>query len=262
MGLSLFVSSGLGILLILVSWFAIRQRAVNAELERLLAHTNEKLERHQRHFGRFTPVEVIEHLTESEGQYTASRRSVTVLFADLQGFTRMCEDLDPEQVFGILNGYFQRMSEVISAHHGQVTELLGDGLLALFGALRTNPWQAQDAVMGALAMREALALYNEELRARSLPELSFGIGIHHGELLAGVVGHLEMSKFGVVGDPINVAARVEGLTRFHDCDLLVTQQVRDALDERFRLKPMPAVSVKGKDAPVVTYFVEGMAEAS
>lgn len=85
--------------------------------------------------------------------------------------------------------------------------------MALFGALVTNPWQVQDAVNGAITIRKALKKYNEELRSKSLPELSFGIGIHQGEVLAGIMGNFELSKFAVVGDTINVASRVESLTR-------------------------------------------------
>jgi adenylate cyclase len=210
------------------------------------------------HFGRFTPQEVIEHLTEPDGRYAARMRSVTVLFADLKGFTKMCDNRDPAEVVSILNGYFQCMSEALANHHGQVTELMGDGILTLFGALRSNPWQVQDAVMGALAMRKALVEYNEELRSKSLPELSFGIGIHQGEVLAGLMGNVELSKFGVVGDTINVAARVEALTRVHDVDLLITEEVRNQLDDRFSLKEMPAVPIKGKQEPIVTYLVEGL----
>ena len=241
-----------------VAIFIMRQTLRNRQLENLLNDTTSKLERLQIQFERFAPQEVIEHLTEPGGQYTPEMRTVTVLFADLKGFTTMCDQMDPSEVVPILNGYFQRMSEAISIHHGRVTELIGDGLLVLFGALRPNPWQEQDAVMGALAMRQALMRYNEKLRLQSLPELSFGIGIHQGEVLAGVMGNMELSKFGVVGDTINVAARVESLTRIHNVDLLITEAVQNKLDERFALQAMAPISVKGKQEPLVTYYVEGM----
>jgi adenylate cyclase len=173
----------------------------------------------------------------------------------------MCDRLDAAETLAILNGYFRAMSEAIGAHHGRVTEMTGDGLLALFGALEPNPWQAQDAVLGALAMREALLRYNESLRARGHEPLRLGIGIHCGDVLAGVMGNDELSKFGVVGDVINVASRVEGLTRAHGVDLLVTGEVRAALDARFRLRAMPALPVKGKPDPIVTYLVEGIESA-
>ena len=240
---------------------AIKQRSQIRQIERLLDDTYGKLERLQLHFARFAPDNVVEQLTERAGQVSASRRTVTVLFADLKGFTALCDRIDPEQMLPILNGYFRAMSEAIIAHHGRVTELTGDGILALFGALEPNPWQAQDAVQGALAMRDALILYNGTLRARSLPELEIGVGIHRGEVLAGVMGNEELSKFGVVGDPINVAARVERLTREFSVDLLITEEVRRELDDRFRLRAMPAVAVKGKSEPIVTYLVEGVSAA-
>lgn len=235
-----------------------QQQRRNQKLEKLLGHTNEKLERLQIHFGRFTPEEVIEHLTDSDSAFKPTIRSVTVLFADLKGFTKMCEEREPSEVVGILNGYFRCMSKVLTKHHGQVTELIGDGILSLFGALRNNPWQVQDAVMAALEMRTVLEEYNKELQAKSFPELSFGIGIHKGQVLAGVMGNYELSKFGVVGDPINVAARVEALTREHNTDILITEKIRAELDGRFILKKMPPTMVKGKSEPIVTYMVDGL----
>lgn len=248
----------IAVIFIGLSFFLIRQYLRNRQLELLLDNTNSKLEQLQTHFGRFAPHEVIEHLTEPDGGYATRKKLVTVLFADLKGFTKMCEQMDPSEVVSILNGYFQCMSDAISNHHGRVTELTGDGLLALFGALISNPWQVQDAVLSALAMREALVQYNNELKLKSLPELSFGIGIHQGEVLAGVMGNVELSKFGVVGDTINVASRVESLTRVHNVDFLVTAEVENNLNERFLLKRMPPVPVKGKQDPLVTYFVEGL----
>lgn len=236
--------------------FLIKQKRQNRQLEKLLNYTHAKLERLQLHFGRFTPPEVIEHFTEPDGSYKPKMRSVTVLFADLKGFTKMCGQMEPQVMVKILNGYFKCMSKAITSHHGQVTELMGDGILALFGAVRSNPWQVQDAVMAALAMRQELACYNKELQQKSLPALSFGIGIHQGEVLVGIMGNFDLSKFGVVGDAINVASRVESLTRQHKVDLLVTEEVRKELDERFSLRAMPPAFVKGKEHPIVTYLVE------
>jgi adenylate cyclase len=241
-------------LLACVAW----QRRQIRQLERLVDDTHGKLEQLQLHFARFAPDDVVEQLTEKRGEVKASRRTVTVLFADLKGFTALCDRLDSEQMVPILNGYFRYMSQAITGHHGRVTELTGDGILALFGALEPNPWQAQDAVLGALAMREALRRYNETLRARSLPALELGIGIHRGEVVAGVMGNEELSKFGVVGDTINVAARVERLTRDLSVDVLITEEVRRELDGRFQIRVMPALPVKGKPEPIVTYLVEGV----
>ncbi len=229
------------------------------QMEHLLADTERKLGQLQSQFERFVPADVVERLTEGSGIYPPQRRQVTMLFADLRGFTALCDQLDPASTVTVLNDYFQHMDTAIRRHHGHITELVGDGLLALFGALEPNPWQARDSVLAALDMRAELARYNTELRVRSLPALSFGIGIHSGEVVAGVMGAGELNKFSVTGDPINVASRVEGLTREHQVDLLITNEIRNMLDQRFRLWPMPASFVKGKPEPIVTYYVEGIA---
>lgn len=117
-----------------------------------------------------------------------------MLFADLRGFTALCDQHDPDVTVRILNDYFRHMSQAIDRHHGHVTEFVGDGLLALFGATEANPWQERDAVLAAQAMRAELALCNVTLRARGLPELRFGIGIHCGEVVAGVIGTAGLSN--------------------------------------------------------------------
>ena len=232
------------------------------QLEHLLTDTDRKLEQLQRQFERFVPADLVERLTEGHGIYAPQRRQVTMLFADIRGFTTLCDQLDPAITVTILNDYFQHMSEAIGRHHGHINELVGDGLLALFGALEPNPWQGRDSVLAALDMRAELQRYNQQLLARGLPELRFGIGIHTGEVVTGVMGAGELSKFSVTGDPINVASRVEGLTRVHDVDLLVTDEVRRSLDPHFLLQAMPATMVKGKPEPIATWYVSGIAGQS
>lgn len=232
----------------------------NAQLERLLLAADDKLERLQGQFERFVPADVVERLTGSGDPFAPERRQVTMLFADLRGFTALCDRLDPAVTVSILNDYFRHMTVAITRHHGHVTEFVGDGLLALFGAMEPNPWQARDAVMAALAMRTELARYNDTLREKGLPELRFGVGIHGGEVVAGVIGTAGLSKFSVTGDPINVASRVEGLTGKFQVDLLITEDIRRTVEGQFRLRPMPPVTVKGKEAPIQTYYVEAEGE--
>jgi class 3 adenylate cyclase len=233
---------------------SMRRRA--RELERLLESADRKLEQLQQKFERFVPSDVVERLTGDRGEYIPERRQVTMLFADLRGFTAMCDRLDPAVTVTILNGYFDHMNRAIDLHHGHLVELIGDGLLALFGALEPNPWQRRDSVLAALEMRAELKRFNEKLREQGVPELRFGIGIHCGDVVAGVMGPAGLSKFSVTGDPINLASRVEGLTSVHNVDLLITEDVRAGLDDSFHLRPMPAVLVKGKPEPIRTYHVE------
>ena len=147
------------------------------------------------------------------------------------------------------------MSHVIAAHGGHVSKFIGDGILALFGALDSNPWQTSDAVRAAFAMQAVLA----ELNARRPPErppLAMGIGIHHGPVVAGVIGSYELVEYGVIGSTVNVASRVQGLTRVHGVDVLVTDAVHAHLDPRVIARAMPAVAVKGLPEPLLTYALE------
>ena len=233
-----------------------RDRKRIRQFEKLLVVADDKLEQLQRQFERFVPADVVERLTDAGDAFAPERRQVTIMFADLRGFTALCDQLDPAVTVSILNDYFRHMIQAINRHHGHVTELVGDGLLALFGALEPNPWQGRDSVLAALEMRAELEAYNAQLRARGLPELRFGIGIHGGEVVAGVIGTAGLSKFSVTGDPINVASRVEGLTSKFQVDLLITEEIRRTLDDRFRLRPMPAALVKGKAEPIHTFYVE------
>jgi adenylate cyclase len=117
-------------------------------------------------------MELVERVIASGVPTRGERKEVTVLFADLFGFTPLSESVDPSVLVRILNGYFERMARAITAHQGHISTLIGDGILALFGALETNPWQTDDAVRAALAMRAELEAYNQELAAEGLPPSS------------------------------------------------------------------------------------------
>ena len=229
------------------------------EIERrqaALGRTLERLEHVERAFQRFAPLEVVEKFAQGERAHEPAYRDVTIMFADLKGFTPMSEHIEPQVMVEMLNGYFQAMNRALSEHHGHLSRLMGDGLMALFGAFDHNPWQAADAVRAALSMRTALDEYNRTLAERGLPRLSFGIGINQGRTVAGVMGSDRLMEFTVIGDAVNLAARVEGLTRTLDADILVTEAVREALDSRFALRQMPATAVKGKVEPIVTFAVD------
>jgi len=233
-----------------------RHGRVVGRLEARLEAASRSLEGLQHAFTRFAPATVVDDIIALGVSTRSEKKDVTVLFADLKGFTPLAEQLDPEVLVRVLNGYFERMSAVIRAEQGHVAKFIGDGLLALFGAVSTNPWQARDAVRAALEMRAALVEYNAGLVAEGLPSLALGIGIHRGPVIAGVIGSRELIEYGVIGSTVNLAARVEELTRVHGVDLLVTEPVRTALDGRFRVRAMPAVPVKGVSTPVATFAIE------
>jgi adenylate cyclase len=231
----------------------VRTRAEIARVGERLSTTKMELERLEHAFSRFAPSEVVERIIASGVPTVGERKDVTVLFADLVGFTPLAESVDPVVLVRILNGWFERMTQEITSRQGHISTLIGDGILAFFGALQPNPWQANDAAHAALAMRDALAAYNRELAREGLPQLAMGIGIHRGVGLAGLVGSRDLLQMTVVGTIVNVAARVEALTRDVEADILITRAVATAVDPRFTLRPLQPREVKGVSEPVETF---------
>jgi len=252
---------GLAVFAIVSEILLIRSRDETRRLRKRLESATAKLQNLQREFGRFAPDQVVERVIAGGVSGIGEKKEVTVLFADLVGFTALSEQIEPTVLVGVLNGYFDRMSEAISRHRGYVSTFIGDGILALFGALSPNPWQGNDAAFAALAMREALADYNRELDARGIPQLSIGIGLNRGMGVAGLVGSRDLKEFAFVGQTVNVAARVQELTRQHSADIIVTAVLKESLDPRFQLRALPVTAVKGVAEPLTIYAVGGFAEA-
>jgi class 3 adenylate cyclase len=238
-----------------------QKEALQAQLDAATAD----LQHLQEACSRLAPVGVVQWLVADGAKPdtvpAAEHKVVTVLFADLVGYTALSEQLEPSDLARVLDGYFQRMSDAIHDHGGHVSKFLGDGILAYFGALQPNPWQCDDAMRAALAMRAAIREYNAELARQGLPALAVGIGMHRGSGRLGLAGSRDRMEYDFVGPTVNLAARVQELTRTHQVDILVTEAVRAELDTRFVLAPMPAKAVKGIAEPVITYALCEMATA-
>ncbi|MCZ6773847.1 MAG: adenylate/guanylate cyclase domain-containing protein, partial [Proteobacteria bacterium] len=168
----------------------------------------------------------------------------------------LSENLEPRVLVGVLNGYFERMSQAIGDHRGYVSTFIGDGILAFFGATDPNPWQGDDSVHAALAMRAALADYNRELVNRDLPALSVGIGLHRGTGVVGLVGSQRLKEFAFVGRTVNVAARVQDLTRQFAVDIILTETLKQTVDPTFATRALPDTSVKGVEKPLAIHALE------
>jgi adenylate cyclase len=239
----------------------VRSRARARQLRTRLGEALEQLERLEHSFRRLAPHPLVEKVIASDGAAAGESRQVTVIFADIAGFTSLSEKLEPAVLVRVLNGYFDRMNRAIGEHRGQISTFLGDGLLALFGAFEHNPWQGNDALHAALAMRAALADYNRELAAQALPPLAIGIGVHRGVGVAGLVGSRERTEFAVVGGIVNVAARVQAHTRVLGVDVLATGAACEAADPRFVLRALPPAALRGIERPVSIFAVEGFGDA-
>jgi len=252
-----WLAVALGATGIVLAWLLVGARRRIRHLERGLSRAGDDLERVQRTFQRFAPAHVVEVLSDERAHLAGETRDVTVMFADIVGFTPLSERIDPHTTIEVLNGYFDVMDKAIAAHHGRVSRIMGDGLLAMFGALEDNPWHVADGVRAALAMRAALVDYNRQLAARSLPELRIGIGLHRGRVVVGVMGSTDKKEYTAIGEAVNIAARVEALTRSYAVDLLITDDVREALDARFKVRPLAPAQLKGVTKAVGTWTVEG-----
>ncbi len=247
----------LGVLLVLATGLCWHFRREAVRLHGLLEGASARLERLQVAFDNFAPPSVVERIIEGGLPARGEKLEVTVLFADLVGFTSMAEDMDSSRLVEIINGYFECMSQAIAEHRGHVSTFIGDGLLALFGAFEPNPWQGNDSVHAALAMRAALVAYNRELEDKGWPTLAVGMGLHRGTGIAGLVGSREKKEFTVMGRTINVAARVQTLTREHGVDILLTEDLHRTLDPQFVIAEIGPATLRGIQDPITVYSVQG-----
>jgi class 3 adenylate cyclase len=180
-------------------------------------------------------------------------RTITILFSDIRGYTSISENSTAMEMFDLLNDYLPEMGAAIDAHGGFIDKYIGDAIMALFDDEATDA-----AVRAALAMRERLVLFNARRVASGRVPIDIGIGLHRGEVVMGAVGFATRIDSTVIGDPVNLASRVEGLTKMYGVGILVTEAVRAALSdpEAFQLEVVDAAAkVKGKDEAVVLYSV-------
>jgi len=185
-------------------------------------------------------------------QLGGQRRHLTVLFADIKGFTTISEKLDPAEVVELLNQYFTAMVDLVFEHQGTLDKFLGDGLLAFFGAPLDVPRAAAQAVACAVAMQQRLQV----LRQEGLPLQGMRIGINTGEAIVGNIGSHRRMDFTVIGDVVNVAARLLEVARQEEAPIVVGEATYEEVSEEFSLKPGPAVILRGRREPTVSYLVE------
>ena len=211
--------------------------------------------RHRERLLRYLPTELVEavergHVDIEPG---GERRNVTILMADIRNFTTMCEQHEPEVITRLLNRYFAEMSDVIFKHDGMIDKFIGDAIMAVFGTPQAESNNAANGIEAGRKMLQRLPSLNAELKAEGLPEIEIGIGVHCGDAIAGNVGSVSRMDYTVIGDTVNVAARIESMTKELGKTLLVS---KDAANESnlSNLEKAGEVNLKGKSERVELYF--------
>jgi adenylate cyclase len=193
---------------------------------------------------------VRDYLLAEHGGLGGQLRTVTLLFSDIRGFTSASETMHPARVVDWLNQYFGEMAACIEAEGGMVNRYIGDAILAVFGAPNDHPRHAAAAIRAARRMREARDSLNRRLEADGFPAISAGIAVHTGAVLAGTIGSSQRMEYTVIGDPVNLTARFEKLTKTAACNILVSEDCRAAAGDDAGLRPMGRVKVRGSSRAI------------
>jgi adenylate cyclase len=224
---------------------------INASLEK------KRLRDQQRELiSKFATKEVADDLLTSGFSLRGKHLDASAMFCDIRSFTTIAEAREPAETIELLNDYYTLMMDAINGEGGIVNQMVGDGLMAIFGAPLPREDHRQAAVLAARQMIDLIRLFNEEQAARDRVQIRIGIGIASGPVIAGYTGTLHRATYTCVGDTVNVAARLESHTKELDRFILIDENTRLGLDEGIAVEAQGELAVKGKTRPVKVYAVQ------
>ncbi|MGB8598893.1 MAG: adenylate/guanylate cyclase domain-containing protein [Burkholderiales bacterium] len=205
-------------------------------------------------FGQYVAPERVQELSENPNEVSMAgeSRDMTVLFSDVRGFTRLSEGLDPKELTRLMNAYLTPMTQVVQKHHGTIDKYIGDALMSFWGAPLPDESHAENAVRTALDMQARLVTMNQEFRARGWPAIEVGIGINTGTMSVGDMGSEFRLAYTVMGDSVNLASRLESLTKEYGVPIIVGETTRKAIPEML-FRELDVVRVKGKQESVTIF---------
>lgn len=208
-------------------------------------------------FGKFVNEEIAELSMRGELKVGGDKKNCAILFSDIRSFTSISEKLRAEEVVEFLNEYMGAMVSCVKNNNGYVDKFIGDAIMATWGALKPNSNPSRDAVHATLAMRSALMQFNSTRGTAKKPILHIGIGLNYGAVISGQIGSQDKMEFTVIGDAVNIASRVEGLTKEFGVDIIVSETIYEATKKDFSFVSLQQINVKGKAKPIQVYAVLG-----
>ena len=205
-------------------------------------------------FGTYVPPELVDEMVKDPNSYNmkAASKELTVMFCDMRGFTQLSETMEPTQLQGLLNDVFSRLTNVIRNNRGTIDKYMGDCVMAFWGAPVDSPNHAALAVKTALEMAQEVRRINEEYRAKGAPEIGVGIGLNTGMMCVGDMGSSIRKSYTVIGDAVNLGARLEGLSKTYGVDIVVAESTKKQTSD-FAWQELDKVRVKGKDQAVTIF---------
>ncbi|MEX1129082.1 MAG: adenylate/guanylate cyclase domain-containing protein [Vicinamibacterales bacterium] len=211
----------------------------------------------KRLFGRYVSKDVYDQLIAhpERAELGGKRRDMSVLFSDIRGFTTITEKGQPEELVGQLNEYFSRMVTIVFRHEGTVDKFVGDMVMALFGAPLDDPAHAEHAAQTAVDMVHELGELNRKWAAEGRAQLDIGIGVNSGEMIAGNIGSSSIMSYTVIGDNVNLGARLESLNKDYKTRIIISDATRTRLTGSFDIQPLGDVTVKGKTQAVAIFEI-------
>jgi len=223
---------------------------INASLEK------KRLRDEQRKlFRTFATEEVVEELMKTGFSLGGKHVNGSAMFTDIRSFTTLAETQDPADTIDLLNSYYALMFEAITGNGGTVNQMLGDGLMAIFGALTPQEDHAERAVCAALEMIDLIEAFNQQQEMQKKPAIKIGIGIASGQMIAGFTGTQNRATYTCVGDTVNLAARIEDFTKRVEQPILIDKFTRADLPENIQLEDLGEITFKGKNQAINIFAV-------
>jgi adenylate cyclase len=214
-----------------------------------------------RTFEKFHTKEIAEQLMSGDISVGGETKKTVVFFSDIRGFTSMSENMPAHECVEMLNEYLKIMVNVIRNHKGVVDKFVGDAIMALWGVPNGSPDDVSNALKACIQMRQELQTLNETRIARGKAAISIGMGLNYGDVIAGVMGSDEKMEYTVIGDTVNVASRIESLTKELKTDLLISKSIKEAAGDAYEVELCESIFVKGKAEALEVYKVTGVAQS-